>query len=99
MNPLKIKINISYPVAALISLVVMVIIDHRLGYEAEFLNAWTIINKLIGQGSQMPDSFVIREFGLIPATIIMLTANALIGALLVQFLKLVRNITLKFKTN
>ncbi|MCB0721165.1 MAG: hypothetical protein KDC42_02570 [Ignavibacteriae bacterium] len=99
MNTSKTKTFLSYFAASLISLAVMVIIDYRLGDEAEFLNAWIIINKLFIAGSHMPDSFVIRRFGLIPAAIIMLAANFIIGASLVQLFKFIRNITSKFKIN
>ncbi|MCB0724563.1 MAG: hypothetical protein KDC73_07635 [Ignavibacteriae bacterium] len=99
MNSSKTKIFLTYFAAALVSLAVMVTIDYSLGDEAEFLNAWIIINKLFGTGSHMSDSFVIRKFGLIPAAIIMIVANFLIGALLVQLFKFIRNITLKFKNN
>lgn len=47
MNSSKTKIFLTYFAAALVSLAVMVTIDYSLGDEAEFLNAWIIINKLL----------------------------------------------------
>lgn len=99
MNSSKTKIFLTYSTAALFSLIVMVLIDYKLGFEAEFLNAWVIINKLAGIGDNLPDSLVIRKFGLIPSAIIMIIANAAIGVVLVQLFKFISNVTLKIKRN
>lgn len=76
-----------YVVAGIASLGIMMLVDFILGPEAEHLNAWAIVNKLVGQDSGIPDSLAIRKFGLMGATLAMLALNFLFGAILVNLVK------------
>ena len=73
-----------YVLAAIACLVIMIIIDFILGPEAEILNAWVIVNKLIRRDIGIADSLAIQHFGLFGATLLMLIANTIFGIVFVQ---------------
>jgi hypothetical protein len=77
-----------YAVAAVACLCIMIIIDYILGAEAEHLNAWVIINCLLGRETGIGDSLAIKHLGLAGATIVMLLMNTIFGAMLIQLIKL-----------
>ncbi|WP_424961833.1 hypothetical protein [Ekhidna sp.] len=77
-----------YAIAAVASVCIMIIIDYILGAEAEHLNAWVIVNRLIGNKTTIGDSLAIQHFGLVGATFIMLAINTVFGAVLIQLIKL-----------
>lgn len=88
------KILINYPIAIYVAagiacLCIMIIIDYILGPEAEHLNAWAIVNRLLGNKPNIGDSLAIKHLGLSGATLLMLLANALFGILLIQLLKFI----------
>lgn len=88
------KILINYPIAIYVAagiacLCIMIIIDYVLGPEAEHLNAWVIVNRLLGNKPNIGDSLAIKHLGLSGATLLMLLTNALFGILLIQLLKLI----------
>jgi hypothetical protein len=77
-----------YLAAGLACLCIMIIVDYALGAKAEHLNAWVIINRLIGRDIEIPDGMALRPFGLTGATILMLGINVVFGAVLIQFIQL-----------
>lgn len=77
-----------YVAAGMACLCIMIIIDYVLGAEAEHLNAWVIVNRLLGQATSVGDSLAIRALGLPGATILMLVANSLFGIVLIQLIKI-----------
>ncbi|HRX97885.1 MAG TPA: hypothetical protein P5514_13135 [Bacteroidales bacterium] len=76
-----------YLVAGIACLAIMIIIDYILGAEAEHLNAWVIINRLIGNDIGIPDSLAIRQLGLFGATLLMLAVNMTFGAVLINLIR------------
>lgn len=77
-----------YAAAAIACICIMVIIDYVLGAEAEHLNAWVIVNRLVGNKTAIGDSLAIRHLGLFGATAIMILLNTIFGAILIQLIKL-----------
>ena len=76
-----------YLIAGMACLSIMVIIDYLLGAEAEQLNAWVILNRLVGRETGIPDSLAIRQLGLAGATLAMVVMNMLFGTVLIFLLK------------
>lgn len=76
-----------YLVAGIACMANMIIIDFILGAEAEHLNAWVIINRLIGIDTGIPDSLAIRQLGLLGATLLMLAINMTFGAILINLIR------------
>ena len=77
-----------YVAATLACLCIMIIVDYVLGAEAEHLNAWVIVNRLLGRNMEIGDSLAIRQLGLLGATAIMLLMNTIFGVILIQIIKL-----------
>ena len=77
-----------YLAAGMTCLCIMIIIDYILGAEAEHLNAWVIVNRLLHKDVGIGDSLVIRHLGLLGATTLMLFINAFLGVILIQLIKL-----------
>ena len=82
------KSPINYPItthfaAGVLCMIVMLIIDYKLGAKAEFLNAWSIVTQLFGADAGASGCLAIKYFGLPGATILMLIACAGMGALIV----------------
>ena len=85
-----------YAAATIACLCIMIIVDYVLGAEAEHLNAWVIINRLLGRNTGIGDSMAIRHFGLWGATVIMILVNTVFGIILMQLIKtIIRFFTLK----
>ena len=63
------------------SLLIMVIVDYVLGPEAEFLNAWSVAQRLAGLPSTV-NSLIYHKLGALGELICVLLVNMLIGALL-----------------
>ena len=78
---------IIYVFATLACLFIMVIVDYILAAEAEHLNAWVILNRLIGRDTPVGDSLAIRKLGLAGASLVMIILNALFGVILVNLLR------------
>ncbi|MCP4311128.1 MAG: hypothetical protein GY790_07700 [Bacteroidetes bacterium] len=76
-----------YLIAGLACLAIMIAIDYLLGAEAKHLNAWVIVNKLIGNDIGIADSLAIMSFGLYGAAILTLVINSIFGIVLIQLLK------------
>lgn len=83
--------------ASIISLIIMLFVDYLLGSEAEFLNAWYILNQWIGNADVAGQSFVTLHLGLFEATIILIMANILIGYVLLGILEILRVVFRKRK--
>lgn len=81
-----------YAIAGIGSLCIMLIVDFLLGPEAEHLNAWAIVNKLIGNDAGIPDSLAIQHFGLFGATLTMLVVNFIFGGVLLFIIKSIINL-------
>jgi hypothetical protein len=62
------------------SLVVMITVDFLIGGKAEFLNAWSVVERLVGRTPAAGDSVVYRTFGGIGELVVVLLVNSLIGA-------------------
>lgn len=77
-----------YLAAGIASLCIMIIIDYVIGAEAEHLNAWVIVNRLLGRDIGIGDSLAIQKLGLWGATLLMLGANTVFGAILIQLIQL-----------
>ncbi len=78
---------IIYITAGLACLFIMIVIDYLLGPEAEHLNAWVIVNKLVGNDLGIADSLAIKSFGLYGAAILMLIVNSILGLVLMLLLR------------
>ena len=76
-----------YLIAGVTCLLIMIIIDYLLGAEAEHLNAWVIVNKLLGNDIGIPDSLAIRRFGLLGATAFMVGINMAFGYVFINLLR------------
>lgn len=64
----------------------MIIIDYFLGSKAEHLNAWVIINQLIGLETGLTDSLAIKKLGLKGAAVLMISINGILGIVLVKII-------------
>lgn len=81
-----------YTIATVASLSIMLIVDYVLGAEAEHLNAWVILNRLLGNTTTVGDSLAIQKLGLVGATLLMLAINFIFGIILIKLITL----TIKF---
>jgi len=63
-------------------LIAMILIDKALGPRAEFLNAWSVVERLLGRAPSAGDSSIARHFGAMGELLIVLLANAAVGAVL-----------------
>lgn len=81
-----------YTIATVASLSIMLIVDYVLGAEAEHLNAWVILNRLLGNATTVGDSLAIQKLGLVGATLLMLAINFIFGIILIKLITL----TIKF---
>ena len=66
----------------ILSVLVMIVVDFRIGEKAEFLNAWSVIERLLGKTPSAGDSLVFNKVGAFGEFAIVLVVNALIGATL-----------------
>ena len=60
----------------------MVIADIVLGPKAEFLNAYSVLQRLMGQAPSVGDSMVARKLGAIGEFAVVIAANLIIGGML-----------------
>jgi hypothetical protein len=65
-----------------LSLVVMILVDRMLGARAEFLNAYSVMQRLFGQLPEVGDSLVARQLGATGELAVVLVANLAIGLVL-----------------
>ena len=83
---------VAYACATAVSVCIMIIVDYVLGAEAEHLNAWVIVNRLLGIETSVGDSLAIRHFGLAGATALMIGINFLFGSALIQIINIINRI-------
>ncbi|UTW61429.1 hypothetical protein KFE98_15635 [bacterium SCSIO 12741] len=76
-----------YSAAGFACSIVMISVDYLLGTRAEILNAWVIVNRILGFDTNLPDSLALQYFGLRGATLTMLAINGLFGVALVHLFK------------
>ena len=74
-----------------LSLTIMTIVDFMIGAQAEFINAWSVIERLTGQPSSAGNSFVYNKTGGIGELFIVVLINSFIGLLLALLSKRIIN--------
>ena len=70
----------------------MILIDYLLGSQAEYLNAWDLVCRWFGKSSGLPESIILKRFGLIWTSVLTLAFNLLIGSVLVLVGKSIMNL-------
>jgi hypothetical protein len=76
-----------FAMLAAVSLLIMTLVDYLLGEKAEFLNAWSVIERLIGRAPASGDSEVFRQFGAAGEFACVILVNLAIGALLTALIR------------
>jgi hypothetical protein len=66
----------------LLSIVAMVLIDRAMGPRAEFLNAWSVVERLMGREPSAGLSLVAQRLGAWGELVVVLAVNAAVGTLL-----------------
>ena len=74
-----------------LSLVGMILIDRALGSRAGFLNAWSVVERLLGRPPTAGSSVVAHHMGALGELAVVITANAAIGTLLAAVVRLLRD--------
>ena len=64
------------------SLLVMVVVDYFLGAKAEFMNTWSVFERLVGRAASAGDSAVYRSLGAAGELLCVVLVNAAIGGVL-----------------
>ena len=65
----------------------MVFIDYLLGPKAEFLNAYSVLERLLGREASIPDSMMASRFGDWGELVAVIGANLLLGVILTLSVK------------
>jgi len=78
-----------FVVLSLASLLVMAVVDFRLGAKAEFLNAWSVIERLLGREASAGWSVVARAFGAAGELVCVVVVNMIVGGVLTLLAKIV----------
>lgn len=65
-----------------ISLAAMVVIDRVLGERAEFLNAWSVMERLLGRSPSAGSSLVATRLGPLGEALVVIFVSLALGALL-----------------
>ena len=66
----------------------MVIVDFILGPKAEFLNAFSVMQRLIGQQTTTGKSMIANTFGTVGELAVVIIVNIIIGVLLTFIMQL-----------
>ena len=66
----------------MVSLIVMIIVDMILGSRAEFLSAFHVAQRIIGQTPSGGESLVAQKFGSFGEFVAVLAVNLIIGGIL-----------------
>lgn len=69
------------------SLIVMLLVDVVLGAKAEFLNAHSVLQRLVGQAPSAGDSLVARKLGAAGEFAVVIVANLAIGGVLTAIVR------------
>jgi hypothetical protein len=72
----------------IVSLVTMALIDRALGGRAEFLNAWSAVERLLGRVPSGGTSLVAARLGAFGEAVVVILVNTGIGALLATLVRL-----------
>lgn len=75
-----------------LSLAAMILIDRALGQRAEFLNAWSVVERLLGQSPAAGISLVASRLGIVAELVLVLLINLGIGTLLALAVHLVSKV-------
>lgn len=70
------------------SLIVMIVVDSILGPKAEFLNAYSVIERMLGRTPSAGESLVARKLGPVAEFGLVMIANPLIGGILAAAVRL-----------
>ena len=70
------------------SLIVMTIVDFAIGSKAEFLNAYSVLQRMIGQTPSAGDSLVAEKLGALGELGVVLGANLAVGGVLTVVVRL-----------
>ena len=70
------------------SLLVMIVVDVLLGSKAEFLNAYSVVQRSIGRPPTAGDSLVARKLGALGELGVVLAANLAVGGVLTALVRL-----------
>lgn len=65
-----------------LSLIAMVVIDRALGARAGYLNAWSVVERLLGRSPSAGTSLVAARTGGLGELVVVVVANPLLGTLL-----------------
>ena len=72
------------------SLFIMIVVDILLGSKAEFLNAFSVIQRLLGQTPSAEASLVARKLGAVGEFIVVMFSNLAIGGILTGVIQFIR---------
>ena len=86
---LKINTLTLFFILTAISLTVMSVIDYILGAKAEFLNAYSVFERLTGHSPSAGTSWVAQEYGAMGELFCVLLANVIIGGILTFFARMI----------
>jgi hypothetical protein len=70
------------------SLVVMIVVDVILGPKAEFLNAYSVVQRMIGQTPSAGESLVAQKLGAFGEFVVVLATNLAVGGILTALVRL-----------
>lgn len=70
------------------SIVIMLVVDTIIGPEAEFLNAYSVLQRLLGQTPTAGDSFIAKRVGAAGEFVVVIMANLLVGGILTAAIRL-----------
>jgi hypothetical protein len=70
-----------------LSLVVMIWIDYIIGAKAEFLNAFSVVQRILGQQPSVADSMVAKKLGAIGEFAVVILANFVFGGILTSIFR------------
>lgn len=76
-------------VLSALSLVGMILIDRALGSRATFLNAWSMVERLLGRSPSAGESLVAQRTGALGEFVVVIAANVVIGTLFAVVVRLV----------
>ena len=72
------------------SLLVMLVIDYFIGAQAEFLNAYSVLQRLIGQQPTFGNSMVAEKSGSTGEFLIVIITNISIAGVITYFVRLLK---------
>ena len=79
-----------FMILSAVSLAIMTIVDYIIGPKAEFLNAYSVLQRLFGKTPTFGDSMLATRFGSGGELLAVLIANLLIGGILTLMVRLLQ---------